>query len=342
MPTMTGRVPDRSVFFRLRLSEKRMERRLLRSLERVEDRLAQCADQVCDPRIADIVGHLTTVGGKRIRPLLTLLAAEFGDPSAPGVIDAAVVCELVHTASLCHDDVMDQATLRHGAASANVRWGNRTAVRAGDWLLARAAQYSVALDTSATRLQAAASERLVRGQVRELTGPAAQEDRLAHYFAVVSDKSAALIAFALRMGALQAGALEPVCAALAEYGEHLGVAFQISDDLIDITSSASVLGKERGKDLANGVLSLPVLLTLADTDPRNAALRALLEKPVEAAEGAHGRALSLLRDAPAMAEARAMMTERLDRARSLLDALPPGPARAALHELCAFVAARDA
>ena len=338
-PTVTMR--GRSLFFRLTMREKQLQRRLSRSLEQVESRLAECTAQATDPRVAEIAGHLVAAGGKRMRPLLTLLGAEFGDPQAMGVIEAAVVSELVHTASLYHDDVMDAALIRHGAASVNARWNNTVAVRGGNWLLAKAAQLSAELDVAAPSLQARTCERLVRGQIQELTGPARPEGALSHYFGVISDKSASLISFSLKLGALQAGAHAQVCDALAEYGEQLGVAFQISDDLLDVTSSSELSGKEQGKDLAVGVASLPVLLALADDDPRGDELRTLLADPSGTQGHAHSRALALLQESPAMDRARAIMNGHLDKARSVLAELPAGPPRRALDTLCDFVASRS-
>ncbi|MGC9498895.1 polyprenyl synthetase family protein [Streptomyces sp. WG7] len=340
MPALTDRVRGRSIVARLTVREKALERRMLRNLGLVEDRLLACVREPSVPVLADVAGHLVIAGGKRFRPLLTLLGAEFGDLDRPGVIDAAVVSELVHTASLHHDDVMDEARVRHGVASVNACWGNTVAVRSGNWLLAKAAQLSAGLTPEAIPLQAEASERLVRGQVLELTGPALPEDRLAHYFAVVSDKSASLISFALRLGAVQAGAPHSVGQALERYGEHLGVAFQISDDLLDITSSVGESGKEQGKDLEVGVAGLPMLLALEDAHPGDEELRGLLGRPGGVQGADRDRALALLQRSPAVDRARALMTERLTGARESLASLPSGAPRRALGALCDFVGSR--
>ncbi|MFH9042054.1 polyprenyl synthetase family protein [Streptomyces sp. NPDC017966] len=343
MSALTARRRGRSLITRLAVREKGLERRILRGLEQVETRLQECAREADDPRLAAVVGHLITAGGKRLRPLLTLLGAEFGDPRAPGVIEAAVLSELVHTASLHHDDVMDEALTRHGVSSVNARWGNTVAVRSGNWLLAKAAQMSAGLTPEAVPLQADASERLVRGQVRELVGPAFDENHMSHYFDVVSDKSASLISLSLRLGAIQAGAPARVCDALAVYGEHLGVAFQIADDLLDVTSSSADLGKEQGKDLAVAVASLPVLLVLDGGRPEDEELRTLLSDPAGLSGERHLRALALLRRSKAMDRARVLMDERLARARSALaGALPSGAPYEALDALCDFVANRTA
>ncbi|GAB1327054.1 polyprenyl synthetase family protein [Streptomyces sennicomposti] len=340
MPALTAGVRGRSVVARLTVRDKALERRMLRSLDRVEARLLACVGETSVPFLADVAGHLVTAGGKRLRPLLTLLGAEFGDPRAPGVVEAAVVSELIHTASLHHDDVMDEAVIRHGVTSVNACWGNAVAVRSGNWLLAKAAQLSADLTPAAVPLQAQASERLVRGQLRELVGPDGDRERLRHYFDVVADKSASLFSFALRLGALQSGAPQGVDEALARYGEHLGTAFQISDDLLDVTAPAWQSGKEQGKDLAVGVAGLPVVLVLDAGRPQDEELLALLSGPAGLNGPQRDRALGLLRRSDALDRARALMDGRLAAARSALAPLPPGAARGALDALCDVVASR--
>ncbi|MGJ3561481.1 polyprenyl synthetase family protein [Streptomyces sp. INA 01156] len=172
-----------------------------------------------------------------------------------GAVDAAVLAELVHVSSLYHDDVIDNADTRHGAASANARWGNRRAVFAGDWLLAQAAQLACELGPHAVRMNAVTADRLVRGQMLELLGPDSGTAPLDHYFQVTAGKSASLIALSLRLGALQAGASAAYVDALAEYGEQLGLAFQISDDLLDIGAPASSSGKDRERTWRPGAQS---------------------------------------------------------------------------------------
>ncbi|MFC5668747.1 polyprenyl synthetase family protein [Streptomyces incanus] len=316
--------------------------RLAERLRTVEQRLQEHTARTADPRIAPLVGHLVATGGKRLRPLLVLLGAEFGDPESEGVIDAAVLAELVHVSSLYHDDVIDEAGTRHGADSANVRWGNRRAVFAGDWLLAQAARLACELGPRAVRLNATTAGRLVRGQSLELLGPQPGTAPLDHYFQVTAGKSASLIVLSLQLGALQAGAPGAYVDVLTEYGEQLGLAFQMSDDLLDIGSPASASGKEPGMDVEAGVLSLPVLLALADDDPGDGELRALIAAGPAAGTRPHRRALELLRDSAALATAAAMRDERLALARTALGVLPRTPARRILGALCDFVAHRRA
>ncbi|MBH5335336.1 polyprenyl synthetase family protein [Streptomyces pactum] len=352
--------PDASMVGELAIADPALAARLADGLREAEERLRGYGAEAGDPRVAEIVGHLIGTGGKRLRPMLALLGGEFGTPDPVVTVKAAALAEIVHVASLYHDDVMDQARTRRGVPSVNERWGNRTAVLAGNWLLAKAAWLAAELGAETVRLQARVTNRLVHGQVRELAGSYDGQDALSHYFNVVSGKSAALIAMALQIGAVQAGVADAEVQALAEYGEHLGVAFQIADDILDITSSSAVLGKEQGKDLAIGVASLPVLIALTDDGPETAELRRLLTAgragsagaPEAGGPGSGPRAggpgtttlphtVALLESTGVLDQARSMMHDRLARARVSLALLPDVPAKQVLHSLCDFVARRD-
>ncbi|WP_051838456.1 polyprenyl synthetase family protein [Streptomyces sp. NRRL WC-3742] len=313
--------------------------RLRRRLDQVEQRLLDVTHGDGTHPAAEATGHLISAGGKRLRPLLALLGAEFGDPSASGVVDAAVITELVHVASLHHDDVMDSAPTRHGVPSVNAQWGNTLAVLTGDLLLARIARLAAELGEGAVRLYADTADRLVRGQLRELSSPPGPEGQPEHHFSVIADKSGSLISASIRLGALQAGAPPEAERALAAFGEHLGSAFQISDDLLDITSERTQSGKQPGTDLAMGVPTLPVILALADTSTAATSaaateLRDLLEYADLSEEPARARALALLRTSPALDQTRAVLADHLRRAHACLTPLPPVPARQALTTLC--------
>ncbi|MEU2800534.1 MULTISPECIES: polyprenyl synthetase family protein [unclassified Streptomyces] len=334
------RRPD-GLIGRLVRGEPGFQARIAEALAGAEKQLQDCAAGAPDPRIAEVTGHLVAAGGKRLRPLLVLLGAEFGESWRDGVTQAAVISELVHLASLHHDDVMDGAETRHGVPTVHTRWGEHVAVLGGDWLLARAAQLAAALGAEAVRLNAHTAGRLVSGQLRELTGPVPGEDPVAHYFQVAAGKTAALLAMSLGMGAVQAAAPAPYAEALTEYGEQLGIAFQIADDLLDLHAPAEVTGKEQGKDLLAGVPSLPVLLVRAGYDDGDRELRALIDAGPGAGAADHRRALELFGRSPATARARAVMHERLELARTALGPLPDLPARRALEELCDVVALRS-
>jgi heptaprenyl diphosphate synthase len=293
------------------------------------------------PFVTETSKHLVEAGGKRFRPLLTLLAAQFGDPHAPGVVPSAVVCELTHLATLYHDDVMDEATIRRGAQSANSRWGNTVAILTGDFLFARASDILADLGPECVRIQARTFERLCTGQIRETVGPGAGDDALEHYLTVVADKTGSLIATCGRFGALLSGAPEMVVDELTRFGERIGVAFQLSDDLLDVASDATEFGKTPGTDLREGVATLPVLHALASTDPADARLQELLRGDLTD-DARHAEALGLLRANRAMELARADLQRWADDARAVLAPLPDIPARALMELLCDVVVARTA
>ena len=291
------------------------------------------------PFVREAAGHLMAAGGKRFRPMLALLAAQLGDPAQPDVVRAAVVCELTHLATLYHDDVMDEAAVRRGAPSANSRWGNSIAILTGDLLFARASDILADLGPDAVRVQARTYERLVTGQLRETVGPQAGEDPIAHYLEVLADKTGSLVATSARFGASFAGVDASLVDALTAFGEDVGVAFQISDDLLDIVSADGASGKSPGTDLREGVATLPVLFALADDDPADARLRELVVRPLTD-EDEHAEALALLRSSDALARATTVLREYADRARDRLAAVPAGEVRDALAALCDFVVTR--
>jgi heptaprenyl diphosphate synthase len=313
-----------------------LEGELVAGLAAVEERLR--AEIKSDYELADITArHLVEAGGKRFRPLMVLLAAQFGDPTAKGVIPAAVVVELTHLATLYHDDVMDEADVRRGTQSANSRWGNTVAILSGDFLFARSSKILADLGPEAVRIQAQTFERLVIGQLRESTGPRVGEDPVQHHLDVLAGKTGSLIAAAGRYGALMSGVDSELTERISNFGECIGIAFQLSDDLIDIQSDTS--GKTPGTDLREGIKTLPVLLALADPNTSKR-LRELLSKPlVDDAE--HAEALAALRIHPAIAKAQEVLLMWTEKARDLLAELPDGDAKVALSTLCDSVANRD-
>jgi heptaprenyl diphosphate synthase len=317
-----------------------MEARVRAGLQDVEQRLGAAVHSDA-PFVAEASRHLMNAGGKRFRPMLVLVAAEFGDPASAGVVPAAVGVELTHLASLYHDDVMDEADLRRGALSANARWDNSVAILTGDFLFAQASEVIADLGPQAVRIQARTFARLVEGQIRETVGARDGEDPLAHYLRVVADKTGSLISTAARYGAMMSGAGERVETLLTEFGERVGSAFQLSDDVIDIASETGQSGKTPGTDLREGVPTLPVLIARASDAPGDSRLLELLDSDLTD-DAAHAEALALLRAHPAMDEARAEVSRSADEARKLLEELPDTPARQALAGLCDLVVSRTA
>jgi heptaprenyl diphosphate synthase len=307
-------------------------------LGRVESALATAVGSE-HPFVREAAGHLMSAGGKRFRPMLALLAAQLGDPTAPEVTRAAVVCELTHLATLYHDDVMDEAAVRRGAPSANSRWTNSIAILTGDLLFARASDLLADLGPDAVRIQAQTFERLVTGQIKETVGAQPGEDPIDHYLGVLADKTGSLVATSARFGASFAGVEASLVEALTAFGEEVGVAFQISDDLLDIVSQGGASGKSPGTDLREGIATLPALFALAGDDPAEARLRELVAAPISD-DGDHAEALALLRSSRSLARANEVLVEYADRARARLDGVPAGDVRDALSALCDYVVTR--
>ncbi|MGN9845645.1 polyprenyl synthetase family protein [Nonomuraea sp. H19] len=320
----------------LPIEDERLAQDVANGLAAVEKLLRSSVESE-DAFVTEASKHLIEAGGKRFRTLMVLLAAQFGDPSAPGVVPGAVVIELTHLGSLYHDDVMDEAPVRRGSPSANARWDNTVAILTGDYLFAQASDILADLGPELIRIQAQTFSRLVQGQIRETVGPRAGEDPIAHYLSVLADKTGSLIAASGRFGALLSGAPADVEERLSRACEAIGVAWQLGDDLLDVASTGAQSGKTPGTDLREGVKTLPVLYALAAGDlPR---LSALLSGPV--AEEDVDEALTLLRAHPAMDRARAELAAWVDRARDDISGLPDIPARAAFLALCDYVVERS-
>jgi heptaprenyl diphosphate synthase len=308
---------------------------LAADLREVEHRLRATVSDEQDSFLGKSAIHLIEAGGKRLRPMMALLGGHFG-PDPARAVDAAVIAELVHVGTLYHDDVMDEATVRHGIVTANTRWGNTVAVLLGDYLIARAAEIGARVGPEATKLQVRTLRRLVRGQMAETVGPAPGVDRIGHCLRVMADKSASLFAMSVRLGAELSGADPTVAAALERYGELLGSAFQIADDILDIAAAETTLGKRPGTDLREGIVTLPVLYAVED----NPALAPLVLNGPLADDNARAEALAVLRVSTGLERARREATRYAERAKDVLYGLPGVPARDALVALGDFAIGR--
>lgn len=333
---MSGAVP--SGFLALPSVDATLAREVQVDLERVEETLRSTV-AASDPLLSEAATHLLSAGGKRFRATLVLLAARFGDHTRPELVPAAAVVELTHVATLYHDDVMDEAELRRGEPSANQRWGNSIAILTGDFVFARASEILADLGTDAVRLQAQTFGRLVQGQILETSGPREGTDPLQHYLDVIADKTASLIASSARFGATFADADPKVIETITRACDALGMAFQLSDDILDVASESADSGKTPGTDLREGVLTLPMFHALRGAEPEHGRLRSLLGRPLDDTET--DEALRLLRAHPAMETARADLLGWADRARAELSTLPAGPARGAFEVLCDYVVERS-
>ena len=315
-----------------------LESQLAQGLARVEAALDQAVRSEY-PFVTAASRHLVDAGGKRFRPLLVLLSAHFGDPNRDSVTSEAVAVELTHVATLYHDDVMDEAAVRRGADTANARWGNSVAILTGDFLFARSSGILADLGPDAVRIQAQTFERLCTGQILESVGPADGMDPVKHHLAVLADKTGSLIATSCRYGAMMSGASAEITEVLTRFGELIGVAFQLADDIVDITSDSLQSGKTPGIDLREGVPTLATLIALGSADPADERLRELLRRPLPD-DAEHAEALALLRAHRALGEARTEASSWADEARAVLATLPAGAPKAALETLCDYVVTR--
>lgn len=307
-------------------------------LDQVEEALEKSVRAEASGMLSETSSYLISAGGKRFRAMLVLLAGYFGEPADPRLVPGSVSIELVHLATLYHDDVIDEADARRGAPSANMRWDNTVAILTGDYLFARASEISTDLGTEVCRLLARTIAVLCDGQIREVESSAEVEQETANYLEIIRRKTASLIATSCRLGGMLSDADPEHVDVLEEFGDALGMAYQLSDDIMDITSSQIELGKVPGQDLREGVYTLPILHALAHDEHRGELARVL----------SHGspdgemldRALEIVRSGGSVEAARAAVTDEVRRAVGLAARLPESPSRHALTQLARFLAAR--
>ena len=310
--------------------DNQLEQSLISDLKKVEE-LMRSHIKGDYPLVVETSRHLVEAGGKRLRPLLTLLSAQFGDPTNYDIIKAAVCCELTHLATLYHDDVMDDAALRRGVVSANKKWDNAVAILTGDYLFSKVSDMLADIGPEAVKLQAKTFERLVIGQIKETQGKSDGLSQIDHYMKVVADKTGSLIATSARFGALLSGASMEVVETLTKFGEKIGVAFQVADDLLDIASTETASGKTPGTDLKEGVPTLVTLFVMTDNDPADKVLIEKLSKPISDQD--LSGVIQELRNHKALKKVQDYLSNVAKEANQLLVDLPNGPAKSALENL---------
>ncbi|MDR6168749.1 MULTISPECIES: polyprenyl synthetase family protein [Microbacterium] len=313
-------------------------------LERVETRLGDELT-VSDALVDAKTRYLYEAGGKRLRPMLALLTAQLGDGATEDVIAGAAALELTHLGSLYHDDVMDGADKRRGVPSAHEVWGNNVAILTGDLLFSRASQLMARIGERAIRVQADTFERLVLGQMHETIGAQPGDDPVEFYIQVLADKTGSLIAAAAQVGVLFSGGPEELAEPLLAFGEKAGVAFQLLDDVIDLSADPEATGKVPGTDLRAGVPTMPYLLLTRADDEASRELAATIDRGVaEIAEGADpailDEPLARLRDHAVTAETRRLAEKWADDAVAALAPLPSGAVRDALTRFAEVVVDR--
>jgi heptaprenyl diphosphate synthase len=328
---------SRRVIPGLEAPDAALEAEVRARLDRVEEGLEKAVGADSE-LLAASAKYLMKAGGKRFRPMLVLLSGYFGDPTDPRLIPASVAIELVHQATLYHDDVIDEADARHGVPAANVRWDNTVAILTGDYLFARASEISADLGPDVCRLLAQTIAVLCDGQIREVDAAGSLEQTEDTYLDVIRRKTGVLIACSCRLGGMVSEATAEHVEILEEFGGSLGMAFQLSDDIMDFTSTQLELEKEPGQDLREGVYTLPVLHALHEGPDRDELQRILAHGPPDGE--LLDRALEIVQAGGAIEHARAAAAAEVRRAVELALRLPEGPAQHALVQLARFLAAR--
>jgi heptaprenyl diphosphate synthase len=327
----------RAVTGGLRIPDPALEEEIRGRLDEVEAALEKAVRADTDSLTA-AASYLLSAGGKRFRPLLVFLGAQFGDPMDPRLVRGAVALELAHVATLYHDDVMDEAEFRHGVPSVNVRWGNNLAILSGDYLFARASETAADLGAEVIRLLAGTIATVCDGQLRDVSMAGSLDQTEAQYMETIRRKTAALIATSCRLGAMLADASPDVTDLLERLGGALGMAFQLSDDIMDITSTQEELGKPPGQDLRQGIHTLPVLHALRDGDAGRELRELLALGPPH--DDRLQRALELVGREEVLEPARRAVSDEVRRAIRLANGLPAGPAREAFVHLAEYLATR--
>ena len=287
-------------------------------LDRVEEELYKSVE-TDNELLQDIASHLISAGGKRVRPGFCItsaaaVSADF-DPADHGVILGAVAVELVHQGSLYHDDVMDSATTRRTVESVNSKWGNHQAILAGDFLLGRASEIAASLGVEVAALLASTISQLCDGQVRELEYLYRVDRSELTYLKSIDGKTASLLAAACRIGGIVAELPSDVIENLTVFGRSYGMAFQVVDDILDLTATDEELGKPAGNDMIEGVYTLPVIRAMAD-DEVGPQLRQLLGRPIDIA--ARDEARELVRSSGGLKSAHADAQRYADQANEAL------------------------
>ncbi len=293
------------------------------------------------PRIPEVTAHLVEAGGKRLRPLLTLAAARLCGYEGEDHIKLAATVEFIHTATLLHDDVVDKSDRRRGRPTANLLWDNKSSVLVGDYLFARAFQLMVEPgNLRALHILSDAAAVIAEGEVLQLASAESLATSEAVYLQVIRGKTAALFAAATEVGPVIAGAEETVVEAMRDYGDALGVSFQIADDLLDYGGLSATLGKNVGDDFRERKMTLPVIRAVAAADAEERAFWARVIEKGEQGEGDLETALGLMRRHGTLESTRETAYEHAARARGALDAVPAGKLRDILADLADFVVAR--
>jgi len=307
-------------------------------LQRIEKELTKFVETDY-PILQDSAIHLLAAGGKRLRPAFTLLAGKFYGYPLEKLMPVAMALELIHMSSLVHDDVVDASMTRRGRATVKAKWGNIVSVQTGDYLLAKSLMLISKIDhPEVARILAEISVEMCQGEIQQIKCCFDVEQNLKQYYYRIKRKTALLISACCRLGALVSGAPKRQVWALGAYGHSLGMAFQIVDDVLDLTAKPSEFGKPIGGDLHQGIMTLPMILALKlSSNPSY--LKALLKK-VDKTEEEVSEAIGLIKNSGAIDESMHLVDLYVLKAKRHLQDLPQVPTRKALEELAEFIRVR--
>lgn len=304
-------------------------------LSRVEERLLE-ASTADDPYLTKIAQHLLLAGGKRFRPLLALLAAQFGPSNDHRPAEAGVAVELIHVGSLYHDDVIDESDVRRGAASVNANWTNTVAILAGDFLMARASEVAATkLSQESVAILASTYAELVEGQTRELQLEGDLTHTIEEYEQVIGGKTASLIRTSARLGAMAADAEPQVVDALSTWAWEVGMVFQIADDALDLVADEATIGKPAGSDIREGTFTAPVLMAAQGSN--GARIHEIVGREGMPSDAEVEEVISLVRDGGYIDQTLTGASERLAVAEAALASLPVSEARQILEKLGTYL-----
>jgi heptaprenyl diphosphate synthase len=320
----------------LEISDPVLAQFIADGLERTEKLLDVESVSMFDP-LTEISQHLLKAGGKRIRPVLVFIAGRYGQADIERLAKVAAAIEFTHVATLYHDDVMDEAKVRRGVVSVNQKFGNYSAIMAGDFLFSRASALTAELGPHAVSVMAQTLATLCEGQIRETVGPE-DEDGVTHYLKVLSQKTASLIQTAATLAAQVSHVDDLTVSALGAYAENVGIAFQISDDILDLKGNPDKSGKLLGTDLIEGVYTLPVLAALEKD--RTGELEGLLAKIDEAGNGV-SNAIDLIEKLDGFEVAQLQLEMFIDKATTALDPIPAGSEKEALISFASWLTDRS-
>jgi heptaprenyl diphosphate synthase len=304
------------------------------------DSVIQAAIDTPNPALREMSLHLILRGGKRVRPALLLVAARFGEDDNSPILRAAAAMELLHIASLYHDDVVDRASLRRGGSTANSQWGNRVAAVAGTYLFARACAIIGSLDDNVNETTSTAITRLCTGQLQEIENAYNLDLTESDHLNILAGKTATLFELPCWLGAYLSRTATEYRDALTDFGRHLGMAFQLTDDLLDLIGTRDQMGKTVGIDLREGIYSLSILRAAHQSPDNREQLSKILHKTHIQTEDVQ-TVIALIRHSGAIEQVRALAHDYAAQAKNILDSLPDGESRRSLLQLAEFVISRD-